>query len=516
MPDVNFNTPSGGNELNPGPMIPPPQQPAQQAPVQSSPVNGPSPELAHSALIGHGFKSLVNSMAGSSTQYVQTPGGPQPVEVPNKPGQFFRNILAGAIMGGVAGGQGPNEAGSGWAAAARGAGAASQGFQQQQQARQQQAQQQFQNQQSANKETRETTLMNAQMANMQSETAARQHLSDLQDKEYHDKHNSASAALYDSLKEAGGVAPIDGKLPEDLTAYDLAKAYTKDPTIRQAPTGYIRHFLDKTDSAEVTWNGEHWTHPDGTPADMTDKTSIRVVDVPTDAMKTKKPVTGAVLNKISGQNLFKSDQTYQVSPLDQDALNTTRLKNDNEQARTAAELRAANAQARAAQNEAERLKRDGYNAAREQVVQENTTLEDQLKSTLDPTANAPIQQKIDANNARLRQLYEQNFPGEKLPAQTTTPPAKIAHPEVVSILTTEIPGFDPGMAQKIGNLSPDQISDQLKTSKLPLATKNKILASVGKPPMKEDQVTLPGIVKGAANTAKENLGKLETFFTGNQ
>lgn len=503
---------------------PPPPQPIQQqdqnqqAPVQSSPVNGPSPELAHSALIGHGFKSLVNSMAGSSTQYVQTPGGPQPVEVPNKPGQFFRNILAGAIMGGVAGGQGPNEAGSGWGAAARGAGAAQQGFQQQQQARQQQAQQQFQNQQSANKETRENTLMNATIAQYQSEMAARQHMTDLEDKKYHDTHNTASAALYSTLKDVGGVAPVDAKLPEDLTAYDLAKAYTKDPTIRQAPTGYVRHFIDKTDSDEVTWNGEHWTHPDGTPADMTDKTSIQVLDVPVDAMKTRiKGLSNDTVNKVLGQNILPAGGTTDsIAPLDLVNMAGTRLNREKEIAQTKHEGMVANAQARAAQNEAERLKRDGYNAAREQVVQENTTLEDQLKNTLDPTANAPIQQKIDANNARLRQLYEQNFPSEKLPAQTTIPPAKIAHPEVVSILTTEIPGFDPGMAQKIGNLSPDQISDQLKTSKLPLATKNKILASVGKPPMKEDQVTLPGIIKGAANTAKENLGKLETFFTGNQ
>lgn len=144
----------------PAPPQIPQQDQSQQAPVQSSPVNGqPSPaqqQLAHSALIGHGFKALVSSMAGSTTQYQNTPNGPQPVEVPNKPGQFFRNILAGAIMGGVAGGESSqNNAGSGWAAAARGAGAAQQGFQQQQQAREAESQKEFQNQLTANKENRE-------------------------------------------------------------------------------------------------------------------------------------------------------------------------------------------------------------------------------------------------------------------------------------------------------------------------------------------------------------------------
>jgi len=442
-----------------------------------------------------------------------TPNGPQPVEVPNKPGQFFRNILAGAIMGGVAGGSvsGSETAGSGWMGAAKGAGAAQQGFQQQQQQRQQEAQKQFENQQAATKENREQTLVNAQIANMQSETALRQHTSDIQDKEYHDKHNAASAALFENLKTAGGVAPIDGKLPEDLTAYQLAQAYTKDPSVRQAPAGYVRHFIDKTDSAEVTWNGEHWTHPDGTPADMTDKTSMQVIDVPMNAMTTKKPVTGKDLNTVSGQTLFDPEKTYQVSPLDLDAMNTTRLKNENESARTKHEGMMAKAQARQAANEAERLDRDGYNAAREQVVQENTTLEDQLKNSMDPAANAPVQAKIDANNARLRSLYEQTFPKQKLPPQTATPPEVIAHPEVVSILT-DVPGFRPDVAKKIGNLSPDDIAVQLKTAQLPLDVKNKILKSVGKPPMKEDQVTLKGLVQGAENTVKGKLNKLGTFF----
>ena len=50
-----------------------------------------------------GWHKALQSLMGSSTQYQQTPNGPVPVQVPNKPGQLFRSILAGAIMGGAAG-----------------------------------------------------------------------------------------------------------------------------------------------------------------------------------------------------------------------------------------------------------------------------------------------------------------------------------------------------------------------------------------------------------------------------
>lgn len=128
-----------------------PNQPTQQmAPPQVS------PQLAHHAAVGGAWKALGNLLEGTSTQYQQGPNGPVPVQVQNKPGQFFRNILAGAMLGAGAGANGEN-AGSGWSAAGRGASAAQQGQQQAQQRGQQQAQQQWQNQLAANKEQREAT-----------------------------------------------------------------------------------------------------------------------------------------------------------------------------------------------------------------------------------------------------------------------------------------------------------------------------------------------------------------------
>jgi hypothetical protein len=157
------------------PLIPPqgPPQPPPSAQVLASPDASQMPQQAMpttgaTAAAGMGpapapqvqgpnkWHQAVHALLGTSTTYDQTPNGPVPRQVENKPGQLFRSILAGAILGGAAGAENSqNDAGSGWSAAGRGAGAARQGQMQQQQQAQQQAQKQFENQQAANKEARE-------------------------------------------------------------------------------------------------------------------------------------------------------------------------------------------------------------------------------------------------------------------------------------------------------------------------------------------------------------------------
>ena len=375
---------------------------------------------------------------------------------------------------------------------------------QKQQEAQQQAQKQFENTQAVTKDQREQTLMNAQIANMQSETAARQHLSDLQDKEYHDKHNAAPTALYGALKDAGGVPPIDGKVPESLTAYQLAQDYAKDPKIRQAPQGYTRHFIDKTDSSEVQWDGDKWTHPDGTPADMTDKTSIQVLDVPVDAMKTKRNITGAEINKISGQSIVDPDKNYNLAPIDLINLNNDRLKNENEAARTKHEGMLAAAQLRNAANEAEKDKIASYDAAYKQANLENGELTKTAADPLaDPAAKAQAEAQIKSNNDNLRALYQQIFPNTKLKEGSAPPTtaAKVAHPDTQAALIT-IPGFNPATAVAVANMDPKAIPQYIADAPIPDDKKQQIYAALKiKPPAKPAGWTygqLPGMARRAA------------------
>lgn len=104
-----------------------------------------------------GWHKALQSLMGTSTQYQQTPNGPVAQQVQNKPGQLFRSILAGAIMGGAAGEEAHNQNpyGGFMGGFAPGAKAGIQNQQQQGQQAKQDAQQQWQNQLTANKEQRE-------------------------------------------------------------------------------------------------------------------------------------------------------------------------------------------------------------------------------------------------------------------------------------------------------------------------------------------------------------------------
>jgi len=124
-------------------------------PQQAQPqVKGPSP-----------WQRAVHALLGSQTEYNQTPNGPVPVQVQNKPGQLFRSILAGAILGAGAGtANAEHSAGSGWNAAGAGASAVQKNDQQQQQQKQQQAQQQFENQRQVNQDQQEEIRRKAEIA----------------------------------------------------------------------------------------------------------------------------------------------------------------------------------------------------------------------------------------------------------------------------------------------------------------------------------------------------------------
>ena len=417
-------------------------------PAKVTPVAPPqsSPNFWHKA---------VQTLLGEHTEYQQTPNGPVPVTAPNKPGQLFRSILAGALLGASAGAESPQ---NGWSGAARGAGAAVKGAQEQDQRSQQQAQQQFQNQQEVATKDREKQLVDAQIAHMHAATVSAQHLNDLQDKEYHDKHNSSAQAMINSLTDAGGVPPVDGALPASLSATDLMSAYQKDNKVRQAPDGYVRHFFDKTDSSELTWDDKagNWVQADGTPANMTDKTMVTVLDVPREAMKVKRPISGKDINAARGLALVDPDKTYQMSPLDMDGLNTHRLNDQLEQARAKAQERQVRAQETANQREADRQRQAEYTDMFNQVRESNTTLQARQKEMMDQSSPdyKAISAQIDANNQRLLDKYNELHPSKTpIKSAVSLPPPPPAEKDPVQTLTDQTVSGTPDLLKPPVELS---------------------------------------------------------------
>lgn len=208
------------------PQAPPPDLGAPQQPnVQQAPPAQPMPtpqqaDLAHSALLGHGFKSLLSSMGGTTTSYQQGPNGPVPVQSKTGAGGFFRNILAGALAGSVAGSQESDHAGSGWAAAGAGAGAAMNEQKQRNQAAQQQAQLQWQNKLTAQKADQEATaadtenqVRKAQIAQANAETLRTNMLTQGSSYDLHQKVADADKARVSTYEDAG-VKPLFDNVTE--------------------------------------------------------------------------------------------------------------------------------------------------------------------------------------------------------------------------------------------------------------------------------------------------------------
>lgn len=325
----NMTTPAGMGGAMPDTATAAPVQPQVQQ--QAPPVDPAAvAQIQHDSAFGRMAKAIL----GQQNQYSVGPDGTlQNNPVPEKPGQLFRSILGAALLGGAAGANG-NPAQGLAGGLVRGGAAGVQNTQQQDQQKQAQAQQDFKNQQLVNQQSRETQMANAQVANMHSEMVARDRRSDLEDQDAHDKHNAASAALETNLTAAGGtpaVIPVNGEGKSNITAPDLAAAYVKDPSILKGPPGFIRHFVDTTDSSELTYNGKNWVDASGEPVNMSDKTTVKAIDVPVDAMKTKIATTGKDINAAYGGKLVDPGQTYQMSPLDMDSLNTRRLKEARDQ-----------------------------------------------------------------------------------------------------------------------------------------------------------------------------------------
>lgn len=143
-------------------------QPAQ-APAQPSPQDATA---LHDSMIGKAFKIL----SGQNTQYTIDPqtGKMTTTEVPNTPGQFFKNVVAAALVGGAASASHAREnGGSPLAAVAEGGAANINRNQALDQERIQRAQQDYKNQLTAQNEQREDEKQRLDQQNFQSEEVLR-------------------------------------------------------------------------------------------------------------------------------------------------------------------------------------------------------------------------------------------------------------------------------------------------------------------------------------------------------
>ena len=431
-----------------------------QQPVPTVPVNH---ALIRNATAGAGWHALMGTHGQVGPNGTVT-------QQQNTPGQLFRSILAGAIMGAASGYPKQGEQGGFGPAFSRGLGAQQAQAQKQGEQLQQQSQQQFENQMAQQREQREQTMMNAQLADMNARQVALQHQNDIMDKKFHDERNNAAQTMINTMKDAGGVAPVDGALPETMTAPELMQAYSKNPGIRNAPSGYVRHFYDKTDASELTWDDKagNWVTADGDPANMTDHSVVTVMDVPVNAMTAKKMTSGADINEAAGQTLVDPDKQYPMAPVDMINLYNQNLKNQQEKTRTQVGERQVAASERANQLEADRQRHAEFEAQRTAIEAKKESLQNQLKEASNDLSTTPAQRQdlvnqIAAQDQALQDLADEEYPRAKKGGAAATPKTpKTAPPDPIQATVDMLKGKSARDVQAALNDPKNAVPDAIK------------------------------------------------------
>lgn len=209
-------------DQTPPQVVVPPQMQQQQMPDMgaSNPNVTPQPAPAdpnavHDSIFGRAAKALL----GHDTTYSIAPDGSTvSTETPQKPGQFFKNVLAAAILGGAAGSK--NTSGSFLNAATQGASAVVGQNQQQDELKRKQAQQEFLNQQTAQKNDREARAFDtqeqvrkAQIAQANAETLRTNMFTQGEDYKTHGLVAAAGKQHFADY-DAAGLSPVFKDIPE--------------------------------------------------------------------------------------------------------------------------------------------------------------------------------------------------------------------------------------------------------------------------------------------------------------
>ncbi|MCU1301737.1 MAG: hypothetical protein JWQ87_2021 [Candidatus Sulfotelmatobacter sp.] len=311
-------------------------QPAAPNPMESplpttrtapAAVTGAPPAPDRERALGKAVKFLL----GSTTQYSVDPqtGKTVATDVPNKPGDLFRHILAGAILGGAAGAKAKDfTQGLG-----EGAGAEQEQLRNNDQINFARAQEQFKNQQEAQRTQREgkvleredkqlefeRTKFNAQVQQWNKEELLHEADANFKDQEMLFHENEQSQNLEKWAVESGGIltpnVPGNGRAGNGK---DLMNLFTKDPNRFTPPPGMSSFIVKTYDTGDLKYdfktNG--WQDKDGKAVNLEDRTTWNVYAVPMNTAKTPIKIDGKTLMKnfksVVGDSL-QGDKQYSLT-----------------------------------------------------------------------------------------------------------------------------------------------------------------------------------------------------------
>src|SRR6185437_7059779 len=499
-----------------------PQQPLQPAPstsaqpTQQSPtppaqiVPVVPPHVAKLAAFGQAFQTL----AGNANSYSVDPATGQTVTTPQKqaPGQLWRNIIASAIMGGAsaqaAHNQNPNMGFGG--GVVTGGAAGIQDARQQDILKRQQAQQQFKNQMTADQNNRQQDeaaqrqqLFKAQIAQANADTLRINQQTQGASFDMHQKIAAAGEANTKTYTDSG-IAPVASSIPESQMAQYI-NDHPGSTSLDWEHTG-VKVGLDANDQPtyEYTMSAfdpkgpvtiskatvDQWKR-DGVfdrypeyegqikagkqiPAQAFIAIKQQADSVRADSLARSKDTQNAALTdaRIKHENAATAHELAETHRANQEVADAALGKKTSEQFGIALEDLNSNG------GDFTKIKPSSRVIIGESMSKLIPSLNDQLKAVLNDPTDPNQQQKA---GDILKHMQSITSLGTQA-IQGTSGGGKVAHPGVVSILTA-IPGFNPQVAQKIGNMSPQQIESQLSTANLPDDVKTNIRTALGLKPV---------------------------------
>ena len=288
---------TGGPQPSPGPAptAAPSAPAAPGAPTAPAAPAAPARPTAQQAVDQHHslLGRAASAILGKSVDYQVDPttGKTVAVETQQKPGDLFRHILAGAILGGAAA-KGTNSVLAGFA---RGGSAGMQANEAMDESKRARAQQQFQNQREAargQREQRSESRADEQLRMEQQKTTAQLEMwnkeqimherdANLRDAEFNQRGNENAQQMRKWATEAGGIdAPLPGN-NEVGNGKAMMESFTKDPSKFAAPQGYNRFITQDHDTTGLTYDkNKGYVDEKGNAVDLADRTTWHVQFVP--------------------------------------------------------------------------------------------------------------------------------------------------------------------------------------------------------------------------------------------
>ena len=451
----------------------PPPQATTQAPQQNpgagpnpqpggtAPAPAPSPQqqvavaqTAKHAALGR----LASYLLGHENQYNVNPqtGQVDTTQVQRKPGDLFRSIVTGAVMG-MAAGAGSHDFTTGLG---RGGAAGAQNQQAQDQQKYQRAQQQSENFQKQQQFNEEKKYHEAQMAQMTANGLRDDANFNLMSQRYLDERNDRERAFEFQLDQMGampmqlqnGGTDLNGKMGNGNALQRMAG--TNLDSVK-APDGMHTLHTMSVDLSGLTMKNGQWVDASGKPVNLEDHTTHtlyqlpdNVWDKPADGIKTGKDLNAIVGFKMVDPNASIHMTTGQVMTArakgQENALQTAQLNIDVMKARYEAANARRQLEVASKQIDAETYKQ--FLATYDTVKTTVAAIQDQIKNRQAANPDASIddlQKELNDTTTDLEAIRQKLYPKAVLPnkggATTTTPSRETKAPPKPPKAGTTIP-----------------------------------------------------------------------------